>query len=161
MLLSIGFILNSNGIASSHFAAYDYSCVDWDGLCDHRNDGLWDVLWDDIFKLGASAVPAEFCECFQFVIDVYIPHRIYQVKPHSFLWFQLLVLLPWPVANTRFQCSWYNVVARFRDTNIAQTAYFSHIWCRRKSLIFICAEMLYPGAYFAWKDLGRDKNCLL
>ena len=37
--------------------AYDYSRANWDGLCDH----LRDVLWGDIFKLGASAA-SEFCE---------------------------------------------------------------------------------------------------
>ena len=31
--------------------AYDYSCADWDSLRDH----LRDVLWEDIFKLSASA----------------------------------------------------------------------------------------------------------
>ena len=46
-----------------------------------------DVPWDDIFKFGATAVAAEFCECFQVRIDVYFPHRMYQVKPHSFPWF--------------------------------------------------------------------------
>ena len=63
--------------------AYDYSRADWDGLCDH----LRDVPWEDIFKLGASAAASEFCEWVQVGIDVYIPHRKYQVKPHSSPWF--------------------------------------------------------------------------
>ena len=63
--------------------AYDYSRADWDGLRDH----LRDVPWEDIFKLGASAVASEFCEWVQVGIDVYIPHREYQVKPHSSPWF--------------------------------------------------------------------------
>ena len=46
-----------------------------------------DVPWEDIFKLGASAAASEFCESVQVVIDVYIPHRKYQVKPHSPPWF--------------------------------------------------------------------------
>ena len=46
-----------------------------------------DVPWEDIFKLGASAAASEFCEWVQVGIDVYIPHRKYEVKPHSFLWF--------------------------------------------------------------------------
>ena len=54
-----------------------------DGLCDH----LGDVPWEDIFKLGASAAASEFCEWVQVGIDVYIPHRKYQVKPHSSPWF--------------------------------------------------------------------------
>ena len=46
-----------------------------------------DVLWEDIFKLSASTAASEFCEWFQVRIDVYIPHRKYQVKPHSSPWF--------------------------------------------------------------------------
>ena len=49
------------------------------GLRDH----LRNVPWEDIFKLIASAVASEFCELVQVGIDVYIPHRKYQVKPHS------------------------------------------------------------------------------
>ena len=63
--------------------AYDYSCVDWDGLRDH----LRDVPWEDIFKLNASAAASEFCEWVQVGINVYIPHHKYQVKPHSSPWF--------------------------------------------------------------------------
>ena len=61
---------------------YDYSCGDWDGLLDH----LRDIPWEDIFKLSASAA-SEFYEWVQVGIDVYIPHRKYQVKPHSSPWF--------------------------------------------------------------------------
>ena len=46
-----------------------------------------DVPWDDIFKLSASAAASEICEWVQVGIDVYIPHRKYQVKPHSSPWF--------------------------------------------------------------------------
>ena len=46
-----------------------------------------DVPWEDIFKLGASAVASEFCEWVQVGIDVYISHRKYQVKLHSSLCF--------------------------------------------------------------------------
>ena len=62
---------------------YDYSCADWDGLRDH----LRGVPCEDIFKVGASAAASEFCELVQVGIDVYTPHRKYQVKPHSSLWF--------------------------------------------------------------------------
>ena len=51
----------------------------WDDLPDH----LSYVPWEDIFKLGASAAASEYCEWVQVGIDVYIPHRKYQVKPHS------------------------------------------------------------------------------
>ena len=46
-----------------------------------------DAPWEDIFKLGASAAASKFCEFVQVGIDVYIPHRNYQVKPHSSPWF--------------------------------------------------------------------------
>ena len=61
----------------------NYSPADWDGLCDH----LRDVPWENIFKLGASTAASEFCGWVQVGIDVYIPHRKYQVKPHSSPWF--------------------------------------------------------------------------
>ena len=46
-----------------------------------------DVPWEDIFNLSDSAASREFCDWFQVGIDVYIPHRKYQVKPHSSPWF--------------------------------------------------------------------------
>ena len=46
-----------------------------------------DVPWEDIFKLSASAVAGEFCKWVHVAIDVYIPYRKYQVKPHSSPWF--------------------------------------------------------------------------
>ena len=55
--VSIDFPSNSQWDALFHHIAYDYSCADWDGLCDH----LRDVPWEDIFKLGASAAASEFC----------------------------------------------------------------------------------------------------
>ena len=61
-----------NGIwdAPFHRIAYDdYSRADWDGFHDH----LKDVLWEDVFKLGASAAAREFCECIQVEIDLYYP----------------------------------------------------------------------------------------
>ena len=78
--VSIDFRTNSQRDAPFHRIAYDYSRADWDGLRDH----LRDVPWEDIFKLGASA--AEFCEWVQVGTDVYIPHRKYQVRPHSSPW---------------------------------------------------------------------------
>ena len=37
--------------------------------------------------MNASAAASKFCEWVQVGIDVYIPHRKYQVKPHSSPWF--------------------------------------------------------------------------
>ena len=81
--VSIDFPTNSQQDAPFHRIAYDYSHADWDGLRDH----LRDVPWKDIFKFGASAAASEFCEWVHVGIDVYIPHRKYQVKPHSSPWF--------------------------------------------------------------------------
>ena len=64
---------NSQWDAWLHCIVYDYSCADWDGLHDHLRDNPW----EDIFKLGASAVAGIFCECIQVGINVYIPHRKY------------------------------------------------------------------------------------
>ena len=64
--VSIDFPTNSQQDAPFQCIAYGYSCADWDGLCDH----LGDILWEDIFKLGTSATASEFCECVQVGIDV-------------------------------------------------------------------------------------------
>ena len=81
--VSMDFQVNSKQDALFHCVAYDYSCADQDGLCDH----LRDVPWEDIFKLSASATASESCEWVHVGIDVYILHRKYQVKPYSSPWF--------------------------------------------------------------------------
>ena len=81
--VSIVFPTNSQRDVPFHRIAYDYFRADWDGLRDY----LRDVLWEDIFKLGASAASSEFCEWVQVGIDVYIPHRKYRIKPNSSPWF--------------------------------------------------------------------------
>ena len=81
--VSIDFPTNSQQDAPFHSIAYDYSRADWDGLRDHVRD----VPWEDIFKLGASAAANDVCEWVKVGTDVYIPHRKYQVKPHSSPWF--------------------------------------------------------------------------
>ena len=80
--VSLEFPTNSQRDAPFYHKAYDYSCADWNDLCDYFRD----VPWEDIFKLSASAA-SEFCEWVQVGIDAYIPHLKYQVKPHSSLWF--------------------------------------------------------------------------
>ena len=81
--VSIDFPTKSQQDAPFHRIAYDYSRADWDGLRDHFRD----VPWEDIFKLDASAAAREFCEWVQVGIDVYIPHRKYQIESHSSPWF--------------------------------------------------------------------------
>ena len=85
----IDFPLNSQWDASSHQIAYDYSCVDWDGLCGY----LRDVPWEQIFKLGASAATSEFCAWVWVEIDIiFVIENIGSNLIH-FHGFQLLVLL--------------------------------------------------------------------
>ena len=83
VLVSIDFPINSNQDTPFHRVAYDYSHADWEGLCDH----LRDAPRENIFKLSASAAASEFCEWVHVGTDAYIPHRKYQVKPHSSPWF--------------------------------------------------------------------------
>ena len=77
--VSIDFSSNLQQDVLFHCISYDYSHADWDGLNDH----LRDIPWENIFKLSASVAASEFCEWVQVGIDLYIPHRKYQVKPHS------------------------------------------------------------------------------
>ena len=81
--VSIDFPSNSQRDALFYQMAQGYSRADWDALCDY----LRDVPWEDIFKPGASAASSEYCEQILVGIDVYIPHRKYQVKLHSSPWF--------------------------------------------------------------------------
>ena len=75
--VSIDFPSNSQRDALFHRLAYDYSC-----------DHLRDVPWEDICKFGSSAAASEFFGWVQVGwVHVYIPHRKYQVKPHSSPWF--------------------------------------------------------------------------
>ena len=83
--VSIDFQSNSRGDTLFHCIVYDYSRADQDGLHDH----LRDVSWENVFKLAASAAAHEFCEWFQVVIDMYIPHCKYQIKPHTSPWFSV------------------------------------------------------------------------
>ena len=58
VLVSIGFSSNAKWDALFHCITYDYSCADWDSLCDY----LRDSPWEHIFKLSASAAASEFYE---------------------------------------------------------------------------------------------------
>ena len=87
--VSIDFPKNSKQDALFHHVAYDYCRADWDGLRDH----LRGVPWEDILELSAFTAASEFCDWVQVGIDVYIPHRKYQVKPHL-PGFQQLALWP-------------------------------------------------------------------
>ena len=77
--VSIDFPSYSQWDAPFHCIAYDYSRVDQDGLRDY----LRDVPLEDILKISVSAAASELFEWVQVGIDLYIPHRKYQVNPHS------------------------------------------------------------------------------
>ena len=79
--VSIDFPLNSKEDAHFHLTASHYSRTDWDGL----RDLLWDAPWEDIFKLGFSAVDSKFLEQVQFGTDFYIPHIYIRSKNTSFV----------------------------------------------------------------------------
>ena len=81
--VSIDFPSNSQQDALFLRIAYIYSRADRVELRDY----LRDIPWEYIIKLGASAAASEFCEWVQVGIYLYIPHRKYQVKPHSSPWF--------------------------------------------------------------------------
>ena len=53
---------------------------------------IWDVPWEDVFKLGISTATTEFCEWVQVGSDVHIPHRnirssFLTASGHSSPWF--------------------------------------------------------------------------
>ena len=80
---SIDFLFRSKWNAPFHRTYFGFSHADRVSFCDHNRN----APWEDIFYLGASAATSEFFERAHFGIDVYIPHRKHQVKPHSALWF--------------------------------------------------------------------------
>ena len=71
--VSIDFLSYSQLEDQFHCIAYDYSCVDWNGLHDDFRDGPW----EHIFKLSASAAASEFWVNFYWVqvgVDIYFRH---------------------------------------------------------------------------------------
>ena len=78
----IDFPPNSKQDALFHQIDYNYSCADWEGICDQ----LRNVPLEDVFKLGASADANVFFEWAQAGTDVHIPHGQYQLKPHLSSW---------------------------------------------------------------------------
>ena len=98
--VSINFPSNLKWDDPFHYEMYNYSCADWDAFHDH----LRDVLWED-----AQC----FCCCLliawaQVGIDVYIPHRKYQVKLHSSPWFSATCAAAIVHANHFFRLHQHN-----------------------------------------------------
>ena len=72
-----------HGLAVNMYASLH--CL-WLFLC-WLGRSSWTFEIEDMFKLSAPAATSEFCEWVHVEIDVYIPHRKYQVKTHSSSWF--------------------------------------------------------------------------
>ena len=67
-----------------HRTSYDYNGADWDSF----RAFIRDIPWKDgLGSLPASSCASELAEWIQIGIDEYIPHRRYQLKPHSAPWF--------------------------------------------------------------------------
>ena len=66
-----------------HRMAFSYASADWDGFRDY----LRDVPWKSVFRCNANKASKEFSEWVQVGIDCFIPHRKFQMKPHSLPWF--------------------------------------------------------------------------
>ena len=66
-----------------HRMAFSYASADWDGFRDY----LRDVRWKSVFRCNANKASKKFSEWVQVGIDCFIPHRKFQMKPHSLPWF--------------------------------------------------------------------------
>ena len=81
--VSIDFLSVWKWDAPFHPTAFDYSCADWESLHHH-----WEMFHGRIsLNSVLLLLRKKFCEWIQVGIDVYIPHRKYQVKSHSSPWF--------------------------------------------------------------------------
>ena len=81
--VDVKFVVKSTNEHPCHRPVYSYSRAGWDGLRDH----LRDVPWLDIFKHDATYAIKVITEWVEIGIDCYIPHRKFQLKPHSSPWF--------------------------------------------------------------------------
>ena len=70
--------------ASTYYrTSYNYLNGDWDSFHDfHRDAPL-----DNFFSLSADNCEAEITKWIQSGIESFVPHRRFQVKPHSSPWF--------------------------------------------------------------------------
>ena len=81
--VDVDFIDKSNKEHPYHRTVFSYSNADWDGLRDY----LRDVPWIDIFRHNANYAAKEITDWIDIGIDCFIPHRKFQLKPHSSPWF--------------------------------------------------------------------------
>ena len=86
--VSIDFPSNSQQDAPFHCIVYDYSCADWDSLCDH----LRDAPWEDIFRLRLLLLLVYFVSGFRLEL-MHVPHLSIRSSLTHQHGFQLLVQL--------------------------------------------------------------------
>ena len=82
--LSLKYPSLQNQDSPFHRTTYDYNGADWDSFRAFIRDI---PLSDGFCSLPASTCAAELAEWIQIGIDEYIPHRRYQLKPHSAPWY--------------------------------------------------------------------------
>ena len=85
VLVSVDLSLKSASSHESpvHRTSYNYQQGDWDSF----RDFLRDAPWNRIFSSSVDKCACEVMSWIQSGIDAFIPHRRYQVKPHSSPWF--------------------------------------------------------------------------
>ena len=100
--VSIDFPTYSRQGALFHRIAYDYSRVDWDGLCDHFRDVPWQISLNSVLLL---LLLLNFVSGFRFeLMYISLIESIWSslTRPHGF---QLLVLLPQFIQIIFFVCT--------------------------------------------------------
>ena len=85
VLVSVDLTLKSPSSCESpvHRTSYNYQQGDWDSF----RDFLRDAPWNSILSSSVDKCASEVISWIQTGIDSFIPHRRYQVKPHSSPWF--------------------------------------------------------------------------
>ena len=81
--VDVNYLVKANNEHPYHRTVYSYNKADWDGF----RDLLRNVPWVDIFKHNVTYAAKEISEWIGTGIDCFIPHRKFQLKPHSSPWF--------------------------------------------------------------------------
>ncbi|CAI9732348.1 Hypothetical predicted protein [Octopus vulgaris] len=82
--VAVGISLNCSAAKESpiHHALFSYDCGEWDNFLGF----LRDVPWTNIFAKPAEACAGEVTTWISAGINIFIPARKYQLKPHSSPW---------------------------------------------------------------------------
>ena len=81
--VDVNYLVKANNEHPYHRTVYSYNKADWDGF----RDLLRNVPWGNIFKHYVTYAAKEISEWIGTGIDCFIPHRKFQLKPHSSPWF--------------------------------------------------------------------------